>query len=188
MSAIHQVAPFRRAQCDRITRKPTGRYRAEKQTGGKRPLAGDRTCADSLPIQPENGMLFFLSAAALLLAMRPDGAQEGEVLPSICWVSDVVASEKGVTIYFPRNGGPLFVSLANRIFRPADAPIDPRRPQDGAIDVEVGQQLYPSASPEDGCKLLVANQMGRIGVLATANFRPTGLPPESRTVFIPAHD
>ncbi|WP_156025729.1 hypothetical protein [Sphingomonas phyllosphaerae] len=133
-------------------------------------------------------MLFFLSTAALLLAMRPDVAKKAEELPSICWVSDVVASEKGVTIYFPRNGGPLFVSLANRIFRPADAPVDPRRPQDGAIEVEVGQQLHPSASPEDGCTLVVANQIGRIGVLATANLRPTGLPPESKTVFIPAHD
>lgn len=133
-------------------------------------------------------MLFFLSAATLHVAMTPDVAQKAGASPSICWVSDIVASEKGVTIYFPRNGGPLFVSLANRLFRPADAPIDPRRPKDGAIEVEVGEQLRPSVSPEDGCTLVVANQMGRIGVLATANFRPTGLPSESKTVFIPAHD
>lgn len=108
--------------------------------------------------------------------------------PSICWVSDVVATEKGVRIYFHRKGGPLFVSLSNRIFRPADAPVDPARPDEGAIDVGLGDRLFPTNSPEDGCTLVVVERNGRIGLEAKAYFNPPGLPQHSESDFIPSHE
>jgi len=108
--------------------------------------------------------------------------------PSICWITDVVASENGVRIYFSRKGGPVFVSTPTGFFRPADAPIDPARPNDAALEARLGDKFAPTNSPEDGCALEVVRRKGRIGVQATAYFHPSGLPSQSKTEFIPAHD
>lgn len=108
--------------------------------------------------------------------------------PSVCWISDVVASGKGVRIYFSRSGGPLFVNLSNGIFRPSDAPIDPARPDEAAIDLGLGDLLYPTNSPEDGCTLVVVNRNGHIGVDASAYFHPIGLPSQSTSEFIAARN
>jgi hypothetical protein len=107
--------------------------------------------------------------------------------PAICWISDVVASEKGVRIYFRRKGGPLFVSLPDGFLSPSDAPIDAARPEDAAVEVRLGDKLAPTNSPEDGCSLVVVNRDGQIGVEASAFFNPPGLPSQLKTEFIPAH-
>lgn len=108
--------------------------------------------------------------------------------PSICWIADVVTSENGVRIYFNRKGGPLFVEMADRLFRPADAPVDAARPDEAGVEVRLGDKLRPSNSPEDGCMLEVVRRDGRLGIKAEAFFHPPGLPPASKKEFIPAHD
>lgn len=108
--------------------------------------------------------------------------------PGICWVSDVVVSEKGVRIYFRRKGGPLFVSTSDGFIIPSDAPIDPARPEEAGVEARLGDRLAPGNSPEDGCSLTVVNRDGRIGVEAKAYFHPIGLPSQSESEFIPARD
>jgi len=127
--------------------------------------------------------LSLIVAGSLMTIPRADARP-----PSICWVTDVVTSGDGVRIYFSRKGGPLFVSMPDGIFRPADAPIDAARPQEAGVEARLGDKLAPANSPEDGCSLEVVRRDGRIGIQAMAYFHPVGLPAQKKTEFIPAHD
>ena len=106
----------------------------------------------------------------------------------ICWVTDVVVSKNGVRIYFPRGNSPSYILSRDNIVRPSDAPIDTARPKEVAVEAKLGDHLTAGNSHHDNCAMVVAMRNGRIGVEAKAFLNLPGLPPDSKSEFMPAHD
>jgi hypothetical protein len=131
------------------------------------------------------GMLALALVAAASLANEA-GATIDIQPRHICWITDVVATDLGVRIYFPRRERIPAVVTSTGIFRVADAPVDPKRPEEAGLEASLGDRLSASNSPEDGCSLLVVKQNGQVGLQASAFFNPPGLAPTSREEFIPA--
>ncbi|WP_326412417.1 hypothetical protein [Sphingomonas sp.] len=100
-------------------------------------------------------------------------------------MSDVRVSNEGVRVYFPRRGGPMFVSHRGSILIPEAAPAEPDTP-DAAMSAVLGEEFFASNGPEDGCTLTVVLKDGKVGLDARATMNLPGLPHQSETQFIPA--
>jgi hypothetical protein len=78
--------------------------------------------------------------AAVFMSIAPISSATPFQQQASCWINHVVATKNGVRVYFRRKGGPLFVNLADRVFIPAAAPVDPARPEDAAVEVILGDR------------------------------------------------
>ena len=104
----------------------------------------------------------------------------------ICWIEHVQQSPYGVEIYFMQEKTRVLRNRAWEDMPLASITIDGKETAYRRASALVGEELFLSNTPEDGCSIKVAIRGGTIGVIADAYTNLPGLPRATSTKFIPA--